>query len=141
MSTSGSGGDWILYSDGASRGNPGPAGIGAALYRVEHGKEELKVRVSEAIGYATNNVAEYRALIAGLRRALEQEPRTLTVRCDSQLLIRQLEGRYRVRNPGLQPLHREATSILSGIRHRLEHVRREENSVADALANAALDRS
>jgi ribonuclease HI len=140
MSEPETGGDWILYSDGASRGNPGPAGIGAALYKVEHGREELKVRVSQAIGHATNNVAEYRALIAGLRRALKEEPRSLTVRSDSQLLIRQLEGSYRVRNPGLQPLHREALSILAGMRHRLEHVRREENAVADALANAALDR-
>lgn len=141
MAGAGPGGDWILYSDGASRGNPGPAAIGAVLYRMENGRKVLDTEVSEAIGNATNNVAEYRALLAGLRRVARRDPSFLTVRSDSELLIRQLQGRYRVRNPGLQPLHREAVEILAGIRHRLEHVPREENSLADRLANLALDRA
>ena len=135
------GGEWVLYSDGASRGNPGRAAIGAALYRVEDGRPALVGEVSEPIGQATNNVAEYRALIEGLKLASRHRPGRLTVRADSQLLIRQLEGRYRVKNLALQALHAEARRLLSTIPHRLEHVPREQNLVADALANAALDRS
>jgi ribonuclease HI len=134
-----SGGEWILYSDGASRGNPGRAAIGAALYRLENGRQELAGKVSEAIGHATNNVAEYKALVEGLKLALEHLPDRLTVRADSQLLIRQLEGRYRVKNAALQPLYLEAKRLLSRMPHRLEHVPREENAVADSLANDALD--
>ena len=133
------GGDWVVYSDGASRGNPGRAAIGAALYHLDRGRLELVGKVSEAIGHATNNVAEYRALVEGLKLALEHRPDRLTVRADSQLLIRQLEGRYRVKNAALQPLYLEAKRLLSKVPHRLEHVPREENSVADAFANAALD--
>jgi ribonuclease HI len=138
-SSSQSGGEWILYSDGASRGNPGRAAIGAALYRVQDGRQKLAGQVSEAIGQATNNVAEYQALIEGLKLAQEHNPDRLTVRADSQLLIRQLEGRYRVKNAALQPLYLEAKRLLAKMPHRLEHVPREENFVADALANAALD--
>ena len=133
------GGEWVLYSDGASRGNPGRAAIGAALYRIEGDRLELVDRVSDAIGHATNNVAEYKALVEGLKLALEHLPELLTVRADSQLLIRQLEGRYRVKNAALQPLYHEAKRLLSKMPHRLEHVPREENAVADSLANAALD--
>lgn len=133
------GGQWVLYSDGASRGNPGRAAIGAALYRLEEGRPSLVGQVSESIGQATNNVAEYRALIEGLKMAHRHHPDRLTVRADSQLLIRQLEGRYRVKNPGLQGLHLEASRLLEKIPHELEHIPREQNVVADALANAALD--
>jgi len=139
VTSSQTGGEWILYSDGASRGNPGRAAIGAALYRVQDGHLKLEGQVSEAIGHATNNVAEYQALIEGLKLAQEHSPDRLTVRADSQLLIRQLEGRYRVKNAALQPLYLEAKRLLSKMPHRLEHVPREENFVADALANAALD--
>jgi ribonuclease HI len=133
------GGHWVLYSDGASRGNPGRAAIGAALYRFEDGRASLVDQVSESIGQATNNVAEYKALIEGLKLAERHGPDRLTVRADSQLLIRQLEGRYRVKNPALQALHREARGFLERIPHKLEHIPREQNVVADALANAALD--
>ena len=139
MTADRNGGEWVLYSDGASRGNPGRAAIGAALYRLEDGRPALVGQVSESIGHATNNVAEYRALIEGLKLARQHRPDRLVVRADSQLLIRQLEGRYRVKNVFLQPLYMEAKQILSTIPHRLEHVPREENFVADALANAALD--
>ena len=133
------GGQWVVYSDGASRGNPGRAAIGAALYRLDDGRASLVDQVSELIGQATNNVAEYRALIEGLKLAERHRPDRLTVRADSQLLIRQLEGRYRVKNPGLQALHFEARRLLEKIPHKLEHIPREQNAVADALANAALD--
>ena len=133
------GGHWFVYSDGASRGNPGRAAIGAALYRLDDGRALLVDQVSELIGQATNNVAEYKALIEGVKLAERHRPDLLTVRADSQLLIRQLEGRYRVKNPGLQALHLEARRLLEKIPHKLEHIPREQNAVADALANAALD--
>jgi ribonuclease HI len=96
--------------------------------------------VSECIGVATNNVAEYKALIAGLRAAQKFSPIEVKVRADSELLIRQLEGRYRVKNAGLQPLYREAASLLATFpKFELQHVRRELNTEADALVNAALD--
>ena len=135
------GGRFVLYTDGASRGNPGLAAIGAALYRVDDGKLVLVGQVSHAIGRATNNVAEYEAVIAGLTAALPFEPDELWLRADSQLLIRQLEGRYRVKNPTLQDPFTKARKLLRAMpSYRLEHVPREENVVADALANAALDR-
>ena len=117
------------------------AAIGAVLYRMDDGKLVLVDQVSESIGIATNNVAEYMAVIAGLTAALHFEPDELLLRADSQLLIRQLEGRYRVKNPTLQELFTKARKLLRALpAYRLEHVPREENVVADALANAALDR-
>lgn len=133
-------GIWVLYTDGASRGNPGPAAIGAVLYSWVEGEQLLEVdTISEAIGIATNNVAEYQAVVAGLGMAKGHDPDLLWVRADSQLLIRQLEGRWRVRNRGLIELHRMARDLLAEIPHKLQHVPREDNSVADMLANRALD--
>lgn len=135
------GGRFVLYTDGASRGNPGLAAIGAALYRVDDHRLVLVGQVSESIGTATNNVAEYEAVIAGLTAALPFVPDEVILRADSQLLIRQLEGRYRVKNPKLQELFTRARKLLRALpSYRLEHVPREENTVADALANAALDK-
>lgn len=131
---------YVLYTDGASRGNPGRAAIGAVLYR-DDGKLHEVGRVSEAIGIETNNVAEYRAVVAGLEMALEHDPAALILRADSQLLVRQLEGRYRVKAPHLRPLFERVRSLLGAIPSvRIEHVRRELNTVADGLANRALDR-
>jgi ribonuclease HI len=130
----------VVYTDGASRGNPGPAAVGAAVYRREGTELRLIGEVSEAIGVATNNVAEYRAVIAGVTEALAHQPDHLVLRADSQLLIRQLQGSYRVKNPVLAGYYRQVRDLLAGVPHRLEHVPREENTVADALANAALDR-
>jgi ribonuclease HI len=130
----------LLYTDGAARGNPGPAAIGAVLYRDDDGRMHEVDTVSETIGVATNNVAEYKAVIAGLKMAAARTPQLLIVRADSLLLIRQLAGRYRVRNANLQPLHREAMELLAPMSYRLQHVRREQNTRADDLANAALDR-
>ena len=127
----------VLYADGASRGNPGAAAIGAVLYGPDG---EVVARVSEAIGQATNNVAEYRAVIAGLEAALGLGVERLRVRLDSLLLVRQIRGEYRVKAPGLQPLYRRVRALMDRFSSfSVEHVRRELNSVADGLANAALD--
>jgi len=128
----------VLYADGASRGNPGPAAVGAVLYAPGG---EVVAEVSEAIGETTNNVAEYRALIAGLQAALDLGVDRIRVRLDSLLLVRQVRGEYRVKAPGLQPLHRRVRALESRFAaFAIEHVRRELNTVADGLANAALDR-
>lgn len=129
----------VLYADGASRGNPGPAAIGAVVYSPN--EVEAVAEVSEAIGEATNNQAEYRAVIAGLERALSLGVADLVVRLDSLLIVRQVAGEYRVRNAALRPLHRRVVSLLGRFRTvAVEHVPRERNTVADSLANAALDR-
>ncbi len=130
-------GFWIVYSDGASRGNPGPAAYGAAVFD-STGRE--RHRAGERIGIATNNVAEYRGLVAGLEAALALGARRIEVRADSELIIRQAIGRYRVKNPGLIPLHNR----LVGLRSRFDevvfrHIPRDQNRLADRLANAALD--
>ncbi len=131
-------GSHLLYCDGASRGNPGPAAIGAAIFAPD-GDQPLAV-VARRIGPATNNVAEYRALEAGLERALELGVHRLLVRLDSQLLVRQVSGEYRVKAPGLKPLHQRVAVLLQKFESvKVEHVPRGRNSIADELANAALD--
>jgi ribonuclease HI len=128
----------ILWTDGAARGNPGPAGIGAIL---KTASGEVLAAESSYLGHTTNNVAEYRALLLGLSRALEQGIRRLEVRADSELLIKQLKGEYRVRAPGLRPLFRQARALLERFQAvELVHVRREQNSEADRLANQGIDR-
>ena len=126
-----------LHVDGASRGNPGEAGFGVHV-TAEDGRE-----VASLYGYlgkATNNVAEYQALLHGLRFALARGASSVEVFSDSELLVRQLEGRYRVKNAGLVPLHREAQSLLARFaKARVAHVPREKNRDADALANRAVD--
>lgn len=134
-------GTYVLNTDGASRGNPGPAGIGAVLFHREGTRLVEVARLSEAIGTTTNNVAEYRAVLAGLALAAPRQPDRLVLRADSQLLVRQLQGRYAVRARHLIPLHREAVRSLAGFPAvTIEHVPRERNALADRLANAALDR-
>jgi ribonuclease HI len=126
-----------LHVDGASRGNPGEAGFGV------HVADEDGTEVASLYGYlgrATNNVAEYQALLHGLRFALARGASGVEVFSDSELLVRQIDGRYRVKNPGLQPLHREARGLLARFeRARVVHVPREQNREADALANRAVD--
>lgn len=122
--------------DGGSRGNPGPAGYGVHIEQQDGTIVELK----ESLGIATNNVAEYRGLIAALRWAVEQGIQDLDVRSDSELLVKQLRGEYRVKHAGLRQLYDEACSLLRRIpRVRIEHVRREFNKDADRLANEAMD--
>jgi len=127
-----------LYTDGAARGNPGPAAIGAVAFR---GAEEL-FTISRFIGVATNNVAEYLALIAGLERVAKLAPRQVRVMLDSELVERQLNGGYKVKDPKLKPLHARALEVARSFEKcEFVHVPREENREADRLANAALDRA
>ncbi len=127
----------IVFCDGAARGNPGPAGIGVVVVD-EEGRTVAEL--AQGIGPATNNVAEYRAAIAGLRLAAERAPRTLLLRSDSRLLIKQLAGEFRVKNPTLRRLHEEATAEIKRFEKvTLEHVPRELNVEADRLANEGVD--
>jgi ribonuclease HI len=131
------GGELTVCLDGASRGNPGAAALGVVVLR-----DGVPVReIGEAIGVATNNVAEYRALLRALREAAALGARTVRVQSDSELLVRQLLGRYKVRNAALVPLHREALVLMRRFeRVRIVHVPRGQNAAADALANQALDK-
>ena len=131
-----------LFCDGGSRGNPGPSAIGAVVYDATVEPPELVASVSECIGVTTNNVAEYRALIAGLEEVAHLHARVIHVRADSLLMIKQLRGEYRVKHANLRPLYEAARRLLSAYEVAdLQHVRREENTEADALVNAALDAS
>jgi ribonuclease HI len=126
-----------MYIDGGSRGNPGPAGYGV---RVEDGSGAVLDRFCQSVGVATNNVAEYKGLLAALEWAASRGHPNVLVRSDSELLVRQMKGEYRVRNPGLQPLFAEAQALVRRIGHVVfEHVRRELNRDADSLANEAMD--
>lgn len=126
-----------LQADGAARGNPGPAAYGFVL---DSPSGAELAGEGEAIGEATNNVAEYRGLIAGLERAVALGVTKLEVRMDSELVVRQISGRYRVKHPGLVPLFRKARSLIERLESwDIRHVPREENKRADRLANRALD--
>ncbi|MDP9242973.1 MAG: ribonuclease HI family protein [Actinomycetota bacterium] len=127
----------IVSCDGASRGNPGPAGFGVSITDPDGSVVE---EIARGIGVATNNVAEYTAAIEGLRRAAELGASEVLLRSDSRLLIEQLSGRFRVKNPTLQRLHAEARSLAKSFRVvRYEHVPRERNTEADRLANLGVD--
>lgn len=126
----------ILYTDGACRGNPGPASYGYCLVE----EDETIFEEGKTIGVTTNNVAEYKAVVVGLAKALELKCDPLELRSDSQLLIRQLLGQYKVKSPGLKPLFEEAKGLLKQFKSvQLKHIPREENERADELANEALD--
>jgi probable phosphoglycerate mutase len=127
----------IAYTDGGARGNPGPAGFGV---HIESADGRPIAQLHEALGVATNNVAEYRALLAALAWALDHGYRRLHVRSDSQLLVCQMRGEYKVKNPGLQALHREARALAGRLEHvAFEHIPRTSNREADRLANLAMD--
>jgi ribonuclease HI len=127
----------IAYIDGGARGNPGPAGFGV---RVEQADGTLVEEFSEAIGHATNNVAEYRGLLAALEWAKAHGHRALHVRSDSLLLVQQMLGHYKVKNAGLQPLHAKARLLAHEIGDvTYQHVGRAHNAHADRLANTAMD--
>ena len=127
-----------LYTDGGARGNPGPAAFGYVL-QDEDGTTLAKH--GEAIGVATNNVAEYRGLVAGLKRAIDLDVLELEVVSDSELLVKQMRGEYKVRNEALQTLSLEAARLARRLdRVTYTHVRRAQNAVADGLVNEALDR-
>jgi probable phosphoglycerate mutase len=126
-----------VHIDGGARGNPGPAGFGV---HVADASGETVAELYGFLGRATNNVAEYAACVAALEWATANKVGDLSLFSDSQLLVRQLQGRYKVRNAGLQPLHARCRRLMAGISSlHLSHVRREENKEADALANRAMD--
>jgi ribonuclease HI len=123
--------------DGGARGNPGPAAIGVVL---RDGDGELLEEVGEKIGEATNNVAEYRALLRGIELAKAHSAEDLELIGDSELVVRQVEGRYKVKNAGMKELHGEVVRALRGFDSwSIRHVRRAENADADRLVNEALD--
>jgi len=130
-------GFWRLFCDGASRGNPGPAGAGAVL---SNPRGEVAAQLARYLGETTNNVAEYQALILGLREAVRLGARKLQVFADSELLVRQLNGQYRVKSPHLLPLWRLAKIELQNFEaYTVSHVPRAENRLADELANQGID--
>ena len=127
-----------LQFDGGSRGNPGPAGVGVVL-RAQDGTP--LVTLGRFIGRATNNVAEYKALITALEQAKQLGATKIIVRGDSELIIKQMRGEYRVKHPDLRPLYEEAQSLLRQFaKSKIEHNYREDNTLADKLANLAMDR-
>ena len=127
----------VAYIDGGARGNPGPAGFGV---RIEEADGTLIDEFAESIGTATNNVAEYRALLAALEWAKRHQRDQLHVRSDSLLLVQQMLGNYKVKNAGLQPLHAKACVLAREIgKVTFEHVGRALNAHADRLANTAMD--
>ncbi len=128
----------IVWADGGSRGNPGPAGYGALITSASTG--DVLAELREGIGWATNNVAEYRGVIAGLEHAQTLGARRVVVRADSKLVIRQLSGGYKVQSPALIPLHAKARQLTDGFEEVVfEHIAREANQRADLLANRAMD--
>ena len=127
----------IAWADGASRGNPGPAAFGYLL--ADERGDEIEA-AGQAIGRATNNVAEYRGAIAALEAAARHGATELELRLDSELIVRQIQGRYRVKNAALKPLYADLKALTERIpKFSIRHVPRAQNTAADALANAALD--
>lgn len=125
-----------LFCDGASRGNPGSGAYGFVIFK----NGEILAQKGATLGTVTNNTAEYEGLLAGLRECVALGATEVTVKSDSELLVRQLNGQYRVKTPHLLPLFQKAKTLLAQFeRSEVTHVRREQNSLADALANQALD--
>jgi probable phosphoglycerate mutase len=131
--------EWFTaHCDGGSRGNPGPAGYGAV---VEDPEGEVVARLSEYLGRQTNNYAEYKGLLAALEWALAHGVRRLRVVSDSELMVRQMKGVYKVKNPGLRPLWEEAQQRAERLEgFEIRHTLRGENKEADKLANEAMDK-
>lgn len=124
-----------IFTDGASKGNPGPASIGVSI--CEAGEEVENI--SKAIGIATNNIAEYTALLEGLKRAVEMQAKIVHVNADSELMIKQLKGEYKVKNPEIKVIFNQIQTLKAELETvSFTHVRREYNKRADALANLAL---
>ncbi len=125
----------IVYTDGASSGNPGPMGLGVVIYRDDFRVEEL----SEYLGIGTNNMAEYTAVIRALETAHQMKESEVHVKSDSQLVIRQLTGDYKVKDAKLKPLKRMIDKLCQGLKVSFEHVPREKNKEADKLAKEAVE--
>jgi ribonuclease HI len=125
--------------DGGARGNPGPAGYGVFIQSPDG---NVLAELHGALGVATNNVAEYNGLLAALQWAIEHDTRRVHIRADSELLVKQMLGDYKVRNPGLQPLYVRARLLAAELDDvKYEHVRREFNIEADRLSNLGMDES
>lgn len=125
-----------IFTDGAARGNPGPAGIGIVI----RNEKEVLLEVSDYIGKTTNNIAEYMALIRGLEEALDMGQRHIEVFADSELLVKQIKGEYKVKNEGLAPLFYNVRSLIKKFKQfSITHVPREENEHADVLSNKGID--
>ena len=129
--------EWLVMVDGAARGNPGQAGCGVAIL---DGNGTLVKELSRYLGHTTNNVAEYEGLLMGLEAVLALGKKRICVQSDSQLLVRQLNGQYRVRDGKLMPLFEQARRLLRQFEaYRILHVPREMNRLADRLANKGID--
>jgi ribonuclease HI len=127
----------VVHVDGGARGNPGPAAIGAVVSTPDG---EVLDEVAARIGVATNNVAEYRAVLLGIERAAALGAQDLSLINDSELVARQLTGAYKVKHPAMKPLYEQAIAALAGFRRwGIRNVPRDQNARADALVNAALD--
>jgi ribonuclease HI len=127
----------IIETDGASRGNPGLSGAGVII---KDGQGNRIKHIAEFLGSMTNNQAEYHALIIGLKAAAEYQPERVTVRMDSELVVRQMNGQYRVKNPSMIPLYTQAVEAAQALTNvTIEHVPREKNPGADNVANLAID--
>ena len=127
----------VAYIDGGARGNPGPAGYGV---RIQSADGTVLDELHGALGIATNNVAEYNGLLAALQWAVKNNVSRLHIRADSELLVKQMRGEYKVKNPGLQPLYVRARLLVAELDDvKFEHVRREFNAEADRLSNLGMD--
>jgi ribonuclease HI len=128
----------LIHTDGAARGNPGPAGAGALLTDAETG--ETVAEIARFLGERTNNFAEWTAVELALREARERGARIVDLRTDSELVARQIAGRYRVRHPDLKPIHARVMALLAELDgYTVGHVPRERNAAADRLSNVAID--
>ena len=126
----------VIYTDGASSGNPGPAAIGIVI---KDGQGRAVSRVSRSIGHATNNQAEYRAIIAGLEEAVRLGAKEVDIKSDSELVVKQIKGRYRVKKATLRPLYQEVVKLAGSLEaFTVAHIPRTQNREADRLANKAL---
>jgi ribonuclease HI len=127
----------VAYIDGGARGNPGPAGYGVSIQSPDGPVIE---ELHGALGIATNNIAEYTGLVAALQWAVDHDVRRVHIRADSELLVKQMRGEYKVKNPGLQPLYVRARLLAAQLDDvEFEHVRREFNKEADRLSNLGMD--
>lgn len=128
--------DLVVFTDGASRGNPGEAGIGVQICK---GQETIK-EISEYIGSATNNVAEYIALKRGLEECIKLKGTSITVYMDSELIVKQLNGIYKVKNENLKEIYEDVKKLVSKFnKFEIHHVPRDKNKIADSLANKGID--
>jgi ribonuclease HI len=128
---------FTIYTDGASRNNPGPAAIGALI---KDGAGQTVATISETIGTATNNQAEYTAVITALEKAIGLGARRVVIKSDSELVVKQLNGEYKVKKAGLRPLYQEVVRLAGALENfTIAHIPRAQNKEADGLANQALD--